>query len=92
MTHPFLLILDESYGEMDPVSREAFLASWQALGIQKGSPPLIYVSHHLEEITPVFQKTLIIKEGKLTAGRDTASFRNAQKIKGFMGYRWKAFQ
>jgi iron complex transport system ATP-binding protein len=35
------------------------------LGKQKKIPSLIYVTHHIEEILPLFAKTLVLKEGRV---------------------------
>jgi iron complex transport system ATP-binding protein len=71
MTKPYLIILDEPCAGMDPAARESFLASLQSLGRRKQIPSLIYVTHHLEEILPMFRKTLIIKEGKILDAGNT---------------------
>jgi iron complex transport system ATP-binding protein len=70
MTTPYLIILDEPCAGMDPAARESFLTSLKALGKQTQIPSLIYVTHHLEEIVPMFRNTLVMKEGKiLNSGR-----------------------
>jgi iron complex transport system ATP-binding protein len=71
MTKPYLIILDEPCAGLDPGARETFLASLQTLGLQKGAPSLVYVTHHLEEIMPVFKKILIVKEGRVIACGNT---------------------
>jgi iron complex transport system ATP-binding protein len=65
MTRPYLIVLDEPCAGMDPGARENFLATLQAIGKRKRIPSLIYVTHHVEEILPLFGKTLILKEGKV---------------------------
>ena len=65
MTRPYLIVLDEPCAGMDPGARENFLATLQAIGKQKKIPCLIYVTHHVEEILPLFGKTLILKEGRV---------------------------
>jgi iron complex transport system ATP-binding protein len=50
---------------MDPGARENFLAGLTGLGRQKRIPSLIYVTHHIEEILPLFDKTLILREGRV---------------------------
>jgi len=65
MTRPYLIVLDEPCAGMDPGARENFLATLQAVGKQKNIPSLIYVTHHVEEILPLFGKTLILKEGRV---------------------------
>jgi iron complex transport system ATP-binding protein len=65
MTKPYLIVLDEPCAGMDPGARENFLTTLQALGTQKKIPALIYVTHHIEEILPLFGKTLILKNGRV---------------------------
>jgi len=69
MTRPYLIFLDEPRSGLDPGARENFLASIEKLGHQKQVPALIYVTHHVEEILPLFHKLLILKDGRiLTCG------------------------
>lgn len=67
MAHPQVLILDEPCAGLDPAAREHFLQFLQRLGRQKNSPTLILVTHHVEEIMPVFSHVLILKEGRVLA-------------------------
>jgi iron complex transport system ATP-binding protein len=67
MARPRLLILDEPCAGLDPVSREHFLTFIQRLGARRNSPALILVTHHVEEITPVFSHVLLLKSGRLLA-------------------------
>ncbi len=70
MTQPYLIILDEPCAGLDPGAREIFLASLRKLGAQKKIPALIYVTHHVEEILPLFGKVMVLYQGKvLHAGR-----------------------
>ena len=70
MAKPRLLILDEPCAGLDPAAREHFLQFIQRLGQRKASPTLVLVTHHVEEIMPVFSHALILKAGKtLAAGR-----------------------
>ena len=67
MAHPQVLILDEPCAGLDPAAREHFLQFLQRLGRQKNAPTLILVTHHVEEIMPVFSNVLILKEGRVLA-------------------------
>jgi iron complex transport system ATP-binding protein len=58
---------------LDPGAREKFLASLRTLGRQKKVPALVYVTHHVEEILPMFKKTLILKEGRVLASGKTSA-------------------
>ncbi len=60
---PDLLILDEPTTGLDIGAREDFLDSIKSL--MKGrNHSLIYVTHHVEEITPVFGRIFVIDDGK----------------------------
>ena len=71
MGRPALLILDEPCAGLDPAAREHFLDFLERLGRRKDAPCLVLVTHHVEEIMPVFSHALIMKRagGKLAEGR-----------------------
>jgi iron complex transport system ATP-binding protein len=85
MAAPYLIVLDEPCAGLDPKGREVFLASLQNLGKQRTSPSLVYVTHHLEEIMPIFQKTMILKEGQVIGCGQTADLLKAQTIRRLYG-------
>jgi iron complex transport system ATP-binding protein len=63
MAKPALLILDEPCAGLDPAAREHFLQFIERLGRSKGSPTLVLVTHHVEEIMPVFTHVMLMKAG-----------------------------
>jgi iron complex transport system ATP-binding protein len=67
MAEPYLLILDEPCAGLDPGSRETFLAALDSLAMKTDCPCLIYVTHHPEEILPIFGRSLILKNGRVVA-------------------------
>lgn len=67
MANPRLLILDEPCAGLDPVARENLLQFLQRLGSRRNSPTLVLVTHHIEEIMPVFSHALILKSGRVVA-------------------------
>ena len=71
MTEPYLTILDEPCAGMDPGAREIFLSSLLSIGKNASHPSLIYVTHHVEEILPIFAKTLILKDGRVMKSGNT---------------------
>ncbi len=74
MAKPRVLILDEPCAGLDPAAREHFLQFLQRLGKNKNAPTLVLVTHHVEEIMPVFSHVLILKSGRtLAAGEKPAS-------------------
>lgn len=75
MAHPQVLILDEPCAGLDPVARENFLQFIDQLAARaspgrnggRGSPALVLVTHHVEEITPAFTHALLLRGGKVHA-------------------------
>lgn len=67
MAEPQVLILDEPCAGLDPAAREHFLNFLQRLGRHNNSPTLVLVTHHVEEIMPVFSHVLIMKQGGVLA-------------------------
>ena len=67
MAKPRVLILDEPCAGLDPAAREHFLQFIQRLGAQKKAPTLVFVTHHVEEIMPVFSHVLLLQTGRVLA-------------------------
>ena len=65
MTRPYLIFLDEPCAGLDPGARENFLQTLKRLGKAKNIPALIYVTHHIEEILPLFEKVLVLQHGRV---------------------------
>lgn len=68
MAAPPLLILDEPCAGLDPLAREGFVRFLQRLGRRRGAPSLVLVTHHVEEIAPVFTHGLLLRAGRVLAG------------------------
>lgn len=62
-----VLILDEPCAGLDPVAREHFLQWLQKLGTRRGSPSMVMVTHHVEEILPCMSHVLILRDGSVLA-------------------------
>ncbi|GIM48120.1 putative ABC transporter ATP-binding protein YlmA [Collibacillus ludicampi] len=65
ITSPKLLILDEPCFGMDVRTREQVLHSLQEMGNHEDAPTLILVTHHIEEILPIFTHVLLLSDGKV---------------------------
>ena len=71
MADPSLLILDEPTNGLDFIAREQLLESVEKITENQDAPTIIYVTHHVEEILPVFAKTLLLKKGQVFASGET---------------------
>jgi iron complex transport system ATP-binding protein len=67
VARPELLILDEPCAGLDPAAREHFLQFLQRLGRAPGAPTLVLVTHHVEEVMPVFTHALLLRAGRVLA-------------------------
>lgn len=67
ISNPKLLILDEPCAGLDPAARENFLNFLKRLAARKLSPSLVLVTHHVEEILPIFSHALVLKSGAVLA-------------------------
>ncbi|WP_411835369.1 ABC transporter ATP-binding protein [Paenibacillus pabuli] len=65
MANPKLLILDEPCAGLDLYERENMLAEIDRL--RKRSITVVYVTHHVEEIVPLFTHVALIRDGRIAA-------------------------
>ena len=85
MTEPYLIVLDEPCAGMDPGAREMFLSSLSLMKKDEGLPGLVYVTHHVEEILPLFNMTLMVREGKVLGSGATHKILTSTAIKRLYG-------
>ena len=60
-----ILILDEPCAGLDPVARERFLQFVSRLAAAERTPNLVFVTHHVEEILPCFDRALVLRGGRI---------------------------
>ncbi len=87
MARPRLLILDEPCAGLDPVAREHFLAFIDRLGRRRNAPALIFVTHHVEEIVPVFSHGLLLRAGSVFAAGPKRAVLTSARISETFGER-----
>jgi iron complex transport system ATP-binding protein len=67
MTDPEILLLDEPAASLDLGSREELLQLLGGFASAEGSPAMVMVTHHVEEIPPGFTHALLLSNGHITA-------------------------
>lgn len=67
MSDPELLLLDEPFAGLDLGARERLLVRLAAVAADPGSPPIVLVTHHCEEIPPGFTHGGLVSGGQLVA-------------------------
>ena len=80
-----ILILDEPCTGLDVYNRSYLFSTIEELSKEKHLS-IIYVTHYAEEITPLFQKALLLKNGHIFAAGDTSAVFNDQTIGELLGY------
>ncbi|MGX9134094.1 ABC transporter ATP-binding protein [Rummeliibacillus sp. JY-2-4R] len=83
MLDPELLILDEPATGFDFIAREALLKTVDEIAKMENGPTIIYVTHHVEEILPVFQNTLLLKKGEVFAKGKTKEMLKSDTLSAF---------
>ena len=74
MNEPGLLLLDEPTAGLDLGGREDLVARLARLASDATAPPMVLVTHHVDEIPPGFTHLLLLREGRiLSAGPLTST-------------------
>ena len=65
MVEPDLLLLDEPTAGLDLGGREELVAALADLAADPDTPPMVQVTHHVEEIPPGFTHALLMESGRV---------------------------
>jgi len=84
MASPKLLLLDEPCSGLDIIQKEKVLHYIEKLANNPGGPTLIYVTHHLEEILPVFSHILLIRGGTMYNAGKTEEILTEEMLSNFL--------
>ncbi len=85
MAKPRVLILDEPCAGLDPAARENFLAFLQRLGARRGGPALLLVTHHVEEIMPIFTHALLLRAGRVAIADEKEKALSSARLSEIFG-------
>lgn len=80
MADPELLILDEPTTGLDFLAREQLLSALTHISEKSTAPTLLYVTHHVEEILPIFTHTLLLKNGQVFDSGLTKDMLSEEKL------------
>ncbi|MEW9697620.1 ABC transporter ATP-binding protein [Paenibacillus sp. SI8] len=83
MASPKLLILDEPCNGLDLFSRERLLEAIDYLAQDADAPTLIYVTHHTEEILPIFRHALLLRRGEVFQSGELREMLTSEQLTDF---------
>lgn len=87
MAHPVLLVLDEPCAGMDPGVRERFLAWLDGVLGRADGPATLLVTHHVEEIMPHLERTMMLGAGRIVRQGPTGEVLQPGVIQSAYGIR-----
>ncbi|HSL59100.1 MAG TPA: ATP-binding cassette domain-containing protein [Acidimicrobiales bacterium] len=67
MTDPGLVLLDEPTAGLDVGGRETLVSDLGELAVDPSTPPMVMVTHHLEEVPVGFTHALVLAAGQVAA-------------------------
>ena len=82
---PRLLIMDEPCAGLDIFARERLLSLIEDIVRQAHAPTLLYVTHRVEEISPVFTHALLLREGEVHSKGRTGEVLTRKNLSDFFG-------
>ncbi|WP_347860832.1 ABC transporter ATP-binding protein [Salimicrobium sp. PL1-032A] len=85
MADPELLILDEPTNGLDFLAKEQLLESVERIAERENGPAILYVTHHVDEVLPVFENTLLLKEGEVYESGSTSHLLTSDTMSSFFG-------
>jgi iron complex transport system ATP-binding protein len=87
MAQPELLILDEPTTGLDLAARERLLDAVQTMGGREDAPTVLYVTHHVEEVVPIFTHALVLSEGRVQAAGPARDVLTSEHVSASFGLR-----
>jgi len=85
MPRPGLLLLDEPAAGLDLPGREALVHRLADLAADPGAPPMVLVTHHVEEIPPGTTHALVLRQGRVVAGGPVAGTLTGEVLSAAFG-------
>ena len=85
MADPDLILLDEPSAALDLAGRELLVDRLDRLAQDPTSPPVVLVTHHVEEIPPSFTHLLMLREGRVLHAGPLAATLDATSVSECFG-------
>lgn len=85
VNEPRLLIFDEPTAGLDVAGREQVLATIDRILQQPHPPTVLLITHHVEELSPMTVRVLLLRAGKLVADGPPDELIDAQRLSETFG-------
>jgi iron complex transport system ATP-binding protein len=85
VAHPGLLLLDEPTAGLDLGARERLFTGLGRLATNPATPPMVLVTHHVEEIPPGTTSLLLLREGRVLAAGEVGSTLTGENLSATFG-------
>ena len=85
MAAPELILMDEPAAGLDLGARERLLARLAVLAADPATPPLVLVTHHLEEIPPGITHAALLRGGRMLSAGPVADVVTSERVSDAFG-------
>jgi len=85
MIAPELLVLDEPTAGLDLPGREQLIQTLTGLAEDRAAPPLIVVTHHIDEIPPGFTHAMLLASGRIAIAGPIAQVLTPDRLSACFG-------
>jgi iron complex transport system ATP-binding protein len=85
MNDPAVLLLDEPSARLDLAGREQLVQALTELTTDPAAPPLVLVTHHLDEVPPGMTHVLLLSEGRVVASGPIATTLTSETLSACFG-------
>ena len=91
ISNPEILVLDEPGNGLDVLAREYMLETVTKLAKERNMT-VIYVTHYVEEILPILENAMMLKEGKIDIQGKTKDIFTTEHLSDYFSHNIEIFQ
>lgn len=85
LNEPGLLLLDEPSAGLDLAGREQLVAALGELAADPAAPPMVLVTHHVDEVPPGMTHVLLLRDGRIVGAGPIARVLSSESLSACFG-------